>query len=524
MAIEKKLIHFGKLADFEAQLNAGNILDYSIVFIQDAKKIWTHGSYYDCSGAGNKSKYYLTRFSFSDLQTGDGIQNTGKSELIQAVRNGAMIFLPYVSDMPEYGYIFAQAFVEDLLYMTVSSLSYQYIISTPIDTEDIAASEIEEIIIQDRLVSGQNIKTINGESILGSGDIAIEGGTTLTESDIAAMGFTKNTGTYSKPSGGIPKNDLAIDVQSALVAAEVYKGTVSNIKINGSTKSPTNGVLDLGTVGTYNKPSTGIPKSDLASDVQRALDNANNAVARDTFEELEIIQIQGFEGSLNGVLYALPSEATGDEDDVIATRGTLKTINGESIFGSGDITISGSGNSSSSVAAYRVIEHGTNDTTTTIPPNVFHVWGEVPSLTINFGGGPAAYANEYLFQFTSGSTATILSLPDDIKWAEELIIEPNMIYQVSILRGLGSVLSWDNAPDITLIDFTVDSTSFNAESGMLWSEWVASNYNTSGYISIAQNKVQNAYTRGNLFTTDGTTVKSSDVVQPIRYTFTNPWA
>ena len=49
---------------------------------------------------------------------------------------------------------------------------------------------------QDKLVSGDNIKTINGESILGSGDINIEvGGPTLTESDIAEMGFTKNTGT-----------------------------------------------------------------------------------------------------------------------------------------------------------------------------------------------------------------------------------------------------------------------------------------------------------------------------------------
>lgn len=53
MAIEKKLIHFGKLADFEAQLAAGNILGYSIVFIQDANKIWTHGTYYDCSKRGD---------------------------------------------------------------------------------------------------------------------------------------------------------------------------------------------------------------------------------------------------------------------------------------------------------------------------------------------------------------------------------------------------------------------------------------------------------------------------------------
>lgn len=55
MAIEKKLIHFSKLSDFETQLNAGNILDYSIVFIQDAKMIWTHGQYYDCNGGNGTS-------------------------------------------------------------------------------------------------------------------------------------------------------------------------------------------------------------------------------------------------------------------------------------------------------------------------------------------------------------------------------------------------------------------------------------------------------------------------------------
>lgn len=44
MAINKKLIHFKTKAAFESQLN--NILDTSIVFIQDANLIWTHGTYY----------------------------------------------------------------------------------------------------------------------------------------------------------------------------------------------------------------------------------------------------------------------------------------------------------------------------------------------------------------------------------------------------------------------------------------------------------------------------------------------
>ena len=46
MAINKKLIHFKTKAAFEAQLKGKNILDTSIVFIQDANLIWTHGTYY----------------------------------------------------------------------------------------------------------------------------------------------------------------------------------------------------------------------------------------------------------------------------------------------------------------------------------------------------------------------------------------------------------------------------------------------------------------------------------------------
>ncbi len=39
------------------------------------------------------------------------------------------------------------------------------------------------------------------------------------ETDVEALGFTKNTGTYSKPSDGIPISDLASDVQTSLSKA-----------------------------------------------------------------------------------------------------------------------------------------------------------------------------------------------------------------------------------------------------------------------------------------------------------------
>ena len=40
------------------------------------------------------------------------------------------------------------------------------------------------------------------------------------EADVAAKGFTKNTGTYSKPAGGIPKTDLSDSVQASLGKAD----------------------------------------------------------------------------------------------------------------------------------------------------------------------------------------------------------------------------------------------------------------------------------------------------------------
>lgn len=46
MAIENKLIHFKKKENFDNEVANGNILDHSIVFIQDSKEISTHGTVY----------------------------------------------------------------------------------------------------------------------------------------------------------------------------------------------------------------------------------------------------------------------------------------------------------------------------------------------------------------------------------------------------------------------------------------------------------------------------------------------
>lgn len=153
-------------------------------------------------------------------------------------------------------------------------------------------------------------------------------------------------------------------------------------------------------------------------------------------------------------------DSVGGKQDTLVSGTNIKTINGQSLLGSGDITISG-GSGGTGSSAYPLVEHGTGDTTFALTPNVFHVWDEVASLDLSFAGETSGVANEYLFQFTSGATATTLTLPDDIKWANDVAptIAENMIYQISVLRGLASVLEFGNAPELIENKATVTDTS-----------------------------------------------------------------
>lgn len=83
-----------------------------------------------------------------------------------------------------------------------------------------------------------------------------------------------------------------------------------------------------------------------------------------------------------------------------------------------------------------VVDHGTADTTFAITPNVFHVWGEVATLNLTLGAETAGVLNEYMAQFTSGTTATVLTLPDTVTYIGDDTIEADKTYQVSIINNL----------------------------------------------------------------------------------------
>lgn len=92
----------------------------------------------------------------------------------------------------------------------------------------------------------------------------------------------------------------------------------------------------------------------------------------------------------------------------------------------------------------KIVDHGTEDSTFELTPNVLHKWGEVASLTLTLGEVTSGMADEYMFQFTSGATATQLSLPDTVKWVSTPEIAANTVYQVSIVDNLAVMGGWSN--------------------------------------------------------------------------------
>lgn len=85
-------------------------------------------------------------------------------------------------------------------------------------------------------------------------------------------------------------------------------------------------------------------------------------------------------------------------------------------------------------------EHGTADTTFTLPANEYHTWGEVPSLTLTLGAETSGEVNEYLFAFDSGAAATTLSLPETV--VTDIVVEPKTHYECSIIDNYMTFHDW----------------------------------------------------------------------------------
>lgn len=118
-----------------------------------------------------------------------------------------------------------------------------------------------------------------------------------------------------------------------------------------------------------------------------------------------------------------------NKQDTLISGSNIKTINGVSMLGSGNINVN----------AKPLIS--TSDSNIDLLPNVYYrKTNQSSSITITLvAETDLTILNEYLIEFTTASTGTTVSLPSSIKWAngENPTFDNNTTYQISIVNNLG---------------------------------------------------------------------------------------
>lgn len=250
----------------------------------------------------------------------------------------------------------------------------------------------------------------------------------VTESTVSGWGFTKNTGTYSKPSGGIPKSDLASAVQTSLGKAdtalqsytEQYKGTITGVSANGTS---------VATSGVANIPAASTSKYGVTK-----LSSATNSTSTTLAATASAVKSA----------YDL---ANGKQDKLVSGT-NIKTINGTSILGSGNITISGGGGGTSGGGKEFVeIEplfspggyEGSFGIDNPMQPNKVYVFTEaMDALYINVIETSSAIGDEYTIMFTANRADMLISIIVEMQvyWANGTIppISAGDLCELSLVR------------------------------------------------------------------------------------------
>ena len=81
-----------------------------------------------------------------------------------------------------------------------------------------------------------------------------------------------------------------------------------------------------------------------------------------------------------------------------------------------------------------------------VNPNVLNVWSSaISSLAVTFNAGSSGRPNEYMLEFTVSGSSFTLTLPSNVRWAEEPEWQEGYSYQVSILNNLAIYAGWEAA-------------------------------------------------------------------------------
>lgn len=256
---------------------------------------------------------------------------------------------------------------------------------------------------QDALVSGTNIKTVNGQSILGEGDINIEvpeGGITDAPSDGSTYG--RNNGAWIK------------------VEMPDVSGFITETEADGKYATPA--LVDSKVAALVNSaPAT----LDTLKELADALGNDANFSTTITTKLGEKVDKTTYESDKAG--FATKTE--------LANKLDTSTYNSDKAGFATKTEL----NNKKNITIVQEVADASSSVSFNLDPNTLKKMGEVGTITVLGFTTTGLQSNElaeYAFEFKSGDTPTVLTIPESVKWIGDHTIEANKTYQVSIVNNL----------------------------------------------------------------------------------------
>lgn len=222
--------------------------------------------------------------------------------------------------------------------------------------------------------------------------------------------YARQDGTWSEISSGVQYLDLSIfPEESGTLSDEDYQKVVKAYE-------------DKVSIGFINNTNFLII---IAKDTQRIdiivslLANDNKDLALSTAEISINISDKSYTGSIGNIINFLILKRSGDGTKVLADDG------GYAEFAS----------------PVKSEDGGSGEVTKELQPNTYYEFGECTNLTLTLAAETPNIYNEYMFEFTSGTNPTQLSLPEGIGWigGEAPTIESNKTYQCSIVNNIAVI-------------------------------------------------------------------------------------